>query len=690
MGCCCSCQSSTTAGSQLPLPQVTWDGGGVDGLCHGVEVGGIPLSYFLSQFSGLGPDERMEVSTAVVSDLRPSGLAAASAAQSDSHSQGCRLPGAPFRSTPSGGLCSRRPVRVGVFSWNVGGISDNRKEAGAGIHESSRGDVLKVLAAAVEELGAVELIIVGLQETISLTPQNAMKVMSSAGDSRRNQQFYSWPATVAQWVELLNRGLNARSGRNAPTSLSDAVRRQASDDVGSFALYGQPVYLFGMLLCVFCRTELLKHIKDFGMAEKAMDDHFNSGAKGVVACRFVLFDRSFCFINCHLSAQKRNGRKYNLKSFEKRVMQIQRIWTEVKFKSQVDQMVYPVSAHRAVFLLGDTNFRISAHHRWFLKGSKDFHATGRQACSDLWDHDQLFQELNRQRTEHGLEGRSSGRASFMSNASAGSRTSFQAGHMPTYTSYATHESGKSSGAAVDASVSKTDTALSEVGNKALLLWREPVPSGIVGPPFPPTFKLDVPGPGYSKKRVPAWTDRVLFRSQHAEPLVYGSIQQAEVLKPPRNISDHDPVFARFEVECVTVHSRKLAHLIREVRRPSGCSPASHPGQRHSFEQALAFQASVVEAAQPEIEDMARRLFLGFEEIGGNSDVANASASQFLEYQEECWHLLCEHFEAIVTDSLRLAASENRGTLDTAVTNRAVQEVLVRLRDNRRSRAVHCI
>lgn len=59
--------------------------------------------------------------------------------------------------------------------------------------------------------------------------------------------------------------------------------------VEAYVLYGQPVYLFGLLLCVFCPAYLLKHIRDFGMAEKPMDPRIKSGAKGAVACRFVLW-----------------------------------------------------------------------------------------------------------------------------------------------------------------------------------------------------------------------------------------------------------------------------------------------------------------------------------------------------------------------------------------------------------------
>lgn len=610
--------------------------------CQGIEVGGIPLSYFLSQFSGLPPREQLDVAKVVVSDLNAQAtLGGFQPSTSPTH-----------RALPSrltSGLCQRRPVRVGVLSWNVGGISDHRKEAGCGIHESSRGDVKTIIGTAAKEMGNVDVVVVGLQETISLTPQNAMKQVSSVGDSRRKSQFYSWPATVAQWVELLLDGLNNHPERDGTDS--EILNVPTSDDPCNYALYGQPVYLFGMLLCVFCRTEVLKHIKDFGMVEKAMDGHFNSGAKGVVACRFVLFDRSFCFINCHLSAQKRNGQKYSLKSFEKRVAQIQRIWQEVKFKSQVDQMVYPVSANRAVFLLGDTNFRISQRWGGLMRTGanlhKDLEGTG---FSELWCHDQLYQQLHKH-------------------------------HNSSFDVRSSHRSVASASSMIPGMDIPGISGLSNECSKALLLWREAVSVSSNGPPFPPTFKLEVPGPGYSQKRLPAWTDRVLYRSQHASPLIYQSVRQAEVLDPPRNISDHEPIFARFEVDCVTVHSRKLAQLIREVRRVGNSSPAKNGGRR-SAETGLAFQASIAEAAQPEIEDLARRLFMGFEEIGG-TDGALAGSGQFLDYQEECWHLVCSQLEGQLMSTVRRLTNENGGILDQSVMNSATQEVLESLRNNRR-------
>merc|ERR1712194_926469 len=46
-------------------------------------------------------------------------------------------------------------------------------------------------------------------------------------------------------------------------------------------------------------------------------------------------------------------------------------------------------------------------------------------------------------------------------------------------------------------------------------WQEPnTDPSKSGPAFAPSFKLKVPGPGYSEKRMPAWTDRIIFWSLH--------------------------------------------------------------------------------------------------------------------------------------------------------------------------------
>jgi hypothetical protein len=61
--------------------------------------------------------------------------------------------------------------------------------------------------------------------------------------------------------------------------------------------------------------------------------------------------------------------------------------------------------------------------------------------------------------------------------------------------------------------------------------------------FPPTFKFDKDTKEYDtshKQRIPAWTDRVLFKPLGVRILQYDSVKDA-------THSDHRPVFAQFRV-----------------------------------------------------------------------------------------------------------------------------------------------
>ena len=61
--------------------------------------------------------------------------------------------------------------------------------------------------------------------------------------------------------------------------------------------------------------------------------------------------------------------------------------------------------------------------------------------------------------------------------------------------------------------------------------------------FPPTYKYDAGTPVYDtspKRRVPAWTDRVLFSPDGIAPYEYDHAPEA-------SRSDHRPVFAKFTV-----------------------------------------------------------------------------------------------------------------------------------------------
>lgn len=85
--------------------------------------------------------------------------------------------------------------------------------------------------------------------------------------------------------------------------------------------------------------------------------------------------------------------------------------------------------------------------------------------------------------------------------------------------------------------------------------------------FPPTYRYDVGTETYDsseKQRIPAWTDRVLWRGDAVTALAYGS--------SPVRCSDHRPVFALFRVKVRVEDERKKGALRRELdvqRRQQG-------------------------------------------------------------------------------------------------------------------------
>lgn len=85
--------------------------------------------------------------------------------------------------------------------------------------------------------------------------------------------------------------------------------------------------------------------------------------------------------------------------------------------------------------------------------------------------------------------------------------------------------------------------------------------------FSPTYRYDVGTDSYDsseKQRIPAWTDRILWRGDIVAPLAYGA---APVLA-----SDHRPVFGLYRVEVSVEDERKKSVLRKEIdqaRRTSG-------------------------------------------------------------------------------------------------------------------------
>eukprot|EP00929_Paragymnodinium_shiwhaense_P002758 TRINITY_DN103042_c0_g1_i1.p1 TRINITY_DN103042_c0_g1~~TRINITY_DN103042_c0_g1_i1.p1 ORF type:complete len:821 (-),score=174.56 TRINITY_DN103042_c0_g1_i1:80-2479(-) len=693
MGCCSS--SATTAGSHVKLLEVEWDGGAPGAPLQGLEVRGVPVEYFLS-ISGLPEAQREAVLQQIEIALQ----------RTPTPSPGSNTLPVPWRGDT---LCCHRPVDTSVLTWNVGGMHDARQSTGAGLEAQTRKDAMDVVAEAVSSIGRrPDIIAVGLQEMISLTAGNAVlrDVPCSSAEEARGRG-YGWPETVAQWVELLSAGINSviwdddsaspspaspmsslrsdedrpsfgmnnsmnseeekpakvaasrserganrtmagspslrvvtspsacsrasgqsqttpssaggrRTTRRRPTTMSHIFSGHSSKfDVGQrdYALHGQPVYLFGMLLCIFVHKDVQRHVKDFSIIDRPLDAGFGVGSKGVVGCRFVLFDRSFCFLNCHLNAQRKKTR----------LKQLQQVWNEVKFKSHLDQMVYPVKAHRAVFLLGDLNMRLQKPQ--LQLSSSDFHSRvlrdiEQGNSSELWRLDQLMQA-----TGPLFRPTSSASISMMQKISS------DAVKM----------------------VNQQPHILSE--------FQEALPPGGEGPPFKPTYKLEVPGPGYNKKRVPAWTDRVLYRSRHTYAEHYASLEQVDLLD--RNLSDHDPVVAGFRTDCVSISSSILSHMIQAAQELAD-HPEAGRAAMLSHEQLL-FRGAMLQASQQEMEELSRRLFTSLSRFGDMSETLSGAAT-VLEYQEKFWQLMSKRLEAEIEQALEAAERPTPTNGDEANSN----------------------
>jgi synaptojanin len=77
--------------------------------------------------------------------------------------------------------------------------------------------------------------------------------------------------------------------------------------------------------------------------------------------------------------------------------------------------------------------------------------------------------------------------------------------------------------------------------------------------FPPTYKFDNGTDQYDtseKQRIPAWTDRILYRGQGLKLEDYHSANLV--------MSDHRPIYATFKVQCRIVDEAKRSTLARAI------------------------------------------------------------------------------------------------------------------------------
>lgn len=137
-----------------------------------------------------------------------------------------------------------------------------------------------------------------------------------------------------------------------------------------------------------------------------------------------------------------------------------------------------------------------------------------------------------------------------------------------------------------------------------LLWfNEPVLK------FDPTYKYDRGKDQYDsseKKRVPAWCDRVLYRSNAAKPLTY---KRHEV-----KISDHRPISATYEIQVKKRNDLKRDHLLEKIEKDWFIAVESVIKEKKTsyiadFEKCTLDQAyQLLQAAHWDVEQVVQNLF----------------------------------------------------------------------------------
>ena len=81
--------------------------------------------------------------------------------------------------------------------------------------------------------------------------------------------------------------------------------------------------------------------------------------------------------------------------------------------------------------------------------------------------------------------------------------------------------------------------------------------------FAPTYKYDRRSSNYDtseKVRVPAWCDRILYRTRNAE-----RVQNLHYRRYEANVSDHRPISAAFRVTVKSVDQEARSQAKEEVR-----------------------------------------------------------------------------------------------------------------------------
>ncbi|OIT01920.1 PREDICTED: type I inositol polyphosphate 5-phosphatase 12-like isoform X2 [Nicotiana attenuata] len=289
----------------------------------------------------------------------------------------------------------------------------------------------------------------------------------------------------------------------------DAIGK-ALDEGSTFERVGSR-QLAALLIAIWVRKSLRKHVGDLDVGAVACGLGRAIGNKGGVGLRLRVFDRIMCFVNCHLAA--------HLDAVNRR-------------NADFDHIYRTMSFTRSSNLLDNAAVGVSSAAQ-MLRGTNAAAINSDEGKLDLAEADMVifFGDFN-----YRLFG-----ISYDEARDFVSQRSFDW-------------------------LRERDQLRAEMkSGKVFQGMREAIIR------FPPTYKFERGKPGLGgydsgeKKRIPAWCDRVLYRDNRSSttvecslgcPVVASIIQYEGCMEVTE--SDHKPVRCKFDVE--------LAHIDRSVRR----------------------------------------------------------------------------------------------------------------------------
>lgn len=289
----------------------------------------------------------------------------------------------------------------------------------------------------------------------------------------------------------------------------DAIGK-ALDEGSTFERVGSR-QLAALLIAIWVRKSLRKHVGDLDVGAVACGLGRAIGNKGGVGLRLRVFDRIMCFVNCHLAA--------HLEAVNRR-------------NADFDHIYRTMSFTRSSNLLNNAAVGVSSAAQ-MLRGTNAAAINSAEGKLDLAEADMVifFGDFN-----YRLFG-----ISYDEARDFVSQRSFDW-------------------------LRERDQLRAEMkSGKVFQGMREAIIR------FPPTYKFERGKPGLGgydsgeKKRIPAWCDRVLYRDNRSSttvecslgcPVVASIIQYEGCMEVTE--SDHKPVRCKFDVE--------LAHIDRSVRR----------------------------------------------------------------------------------------------------------------------------